>query len=194
MKPMFDFQLWEPSRDLCFSDPANGTQCLHWFALTFADYCMNFGNVTLFQYTKEVLDSWKMPSSNKEQKLSRCDDYQIAGVLQPDFDGVLGYVGEPLPEDFRQITQSTKELLAYRRKYDNLNDSLYVKLEEDFPDDCQNPEKETREDEIYHYEETLIHWLSHRRWWQWYLTNSLQIWFFRYGDDIQIVWDTALAP
>lgn len=191
MKQMFDFQLWEPGDILCSFIPSEGTQNIFWSDLTSCNYCMNFGDATLFQYTREVLDLWGNSSLNKGRRLSECDDYMMQRVLHDDFDDVLWHLGEPIPEDFHSITQSAETLLAYQRKYNDFNDALCTRLEEDFPENSQTPEKEAREDKIYHYEETLHHWLSHRRWWQWYLTYSLQIWFCRYGDDIQIVWDSA---
>lgn len=87
-------------------------QEVHWFALTDGVYWIELENTTLFEYTNEILDHWKIDRENKYT------DYQIARFYE-DFTELFYKIPESIPNNLFELIDSTELLNKWNRKVDS---------------------------------------------------------------------------
>ena len=82
---------------------------LHWFALTYGDLWLTFGNETIYEYTKEAIDYW-------ENKPTPYNDYQLSRFIE-DFTDLFDKIRETIPEDFYNLTKDLKKFQSDAKKW-----------------------------------------------------------------------------
>jgi hypothetical protein len=139
---------------------------LHWFALTDGDLWLNFGNETIYEYSKEVIDYWG-------DKSTPYNDYQLSRFIE-DFKGLFDKIQESVPEEFYQLTKDLKKFRSDAKKWLDIYDT-----DEDNYSDFYFEE--------YH---KLISWTDQRTLDSAHLIGGPHLSFFRRKDKVRIVWDT----
>lgn len=139
---------------------------LNWFGLTDGDLWLTFGNVTIYEYTKEAMDFW----GNKPTKYN---DYFLSRFIE-DFTEIFDKVSETIPQEFYERTSDLKK---YRSDAQKWLDKYYADGDE--------------YDDFYFNEyDNLISWTSQRTLDSGHLVGGPHLSFFRRNDKVRIIWQT----
>jgi len=143
---------------------------LHWFALTDGDLWLTFGNETIYEYSKEVMDYW---GDYWGDKPTQYNDYQLSRFIE-DFTGLFDKIRESIPQEFYELTKDLKIFQSNAKKWLDIYD--------------------TDEDEYsdFYFEEydNLISWTNERSFDSAHLIGGPYLYFFRLKDKVRIVWET----
>ena len=139
---------------------------LHWFGLTEGDLWLTFGNVTIYEYSKEAIDYWG-------NKPTPYNDYQISRFIE-DFTELFGKIRETIPEGLYNLTKDLKFFHSQAQRWLDI-----YELDED-----------TYNDFYFQEYDKLISWTHQRTIYSGHLIGGPQLSFFRRNDKVRIVWDT----
>lgn len=139
---------------------------LAWFWLTEGDLWINIGNQTIYEYSKEAIDTF-------ENKTSKYNDYFIARFLE-DFTEIFEKISESIPLNFYSLTKNIKQFKNDAEKWLNIFDTDDVKHSDFYFDEYDK----------------LISWTYERNLNSCHLIGGPDLFFFRHKDKIRIVWDT----
>lgn len=159
---MIHFKLKNINKIVSFGP--EGDQTMHWFALTDGEYWIEVGDVTLFEYTDEILNYWGGDY--------RYVTYPIIRFIE-DFTALFFQITESIPDDLFEYIKS-KELL-------NKIEAQSKMWMEERIDKADLDDKEITVEES-------IRWILNRTLYSPHLTGAPQIRFFRNKDKILIVW------
>lgn len=139
---------------------------LHWFGLTEGNLWLNFGNTTIYEYSKEVMDYW----GNKQTPYN---DYQLSRFIE-DFTEIFHKIREIIPEELYNLTKDLKKFQSDSKKWL----SIYETDEDNYSD--------------FYFEQydKLISWTYQRTFDSSHLIGGPNLSFFRFNDKVRIVWDT----
>lgn len=139
---------------------------LHWFALTDGDLWLSFGNETIYEYSKEVMDYWG-------DKPTQYNDYQLSRFIE-DFTGLFDKIRESIPKEFYELTKDLKIFQSNAKKWLDIYDT----------------DEEGYNDFYFEEYDKLISWTNQRSFDSAHLIGGPYLYFFRMNDKVRIVWDT----
>lgn len=135
---------------------------LHWFGLTDGFLWLDVGDKTIYEYSKAA--------QNYFDNCPRYNDYQISRFLE-DFSLTFQYIAEPVPKELYDIVDRFGSIL-----------NQWAELhEDDDENDC------TFDNDYY----GLSEWYGYRSFDSGHLVGGPYISFFRYEDNIKILWESA---
>lgn len=138
---------------------------LSWFWLTDGDLWLNFGDHTIYEYSKEAMEYFG-------DKPTPYNDYYIVRFLE-DFTQIFEKISEPIPDKFYNLTENIKQFNDNAKKWLDIYD-----IDEDKHND-------------FYFEEydKLISWTYERLFDSGHLNGGSHLSFFRNSDKIRVVWD-----
>lgn len=158
----FNFQLKELDKIQPFGDDAD--RSLHWFGLTDGLFWINAGTQTIYEYSEEA-DAFF-------DGCGRYNEYYIARFLE-DFTHTFRYVGESIPEKlYNDIDKFSEKSEQWRRYHEEEEDAVFdLFFDEEYCAFCE--------------------WWWNRGFDSGHLIGGPDIYCFRCGDKIKILWESA---
>jgi hypothetical protein len=161
---VINFKLRELSKILPVGQEPNLS--LSWFWLTDGDLWLNFGEQTIYEYSKEALVYFG-------NKPTPYNDYPIVRFLE-DFTQLFDRIRETIPQIFYDLTEDLKKFQSCSKKWLDIYDSG----------------KDDYSDFYFDEYDKLISWAYKRTFDSGHLIGGPHLSFFRRAGKIRIVWET----
>jgi Family of unknown function (DUF5984) len=139
---------------------------LSWFWLTDGDLWLNFGDQTIYEYSKETIQYF-------DDKLTPYNDYYIVRFLE-DFTQLFEKISESIPEKFYSLTENIKQFNSDTQTWLDLYDT----------------DEDEHSDFYFEEYDKLISWSYERTLNSGHLIGGPHLSFFKCKDKIRIVWQT----
>ena len=140
---------------------------LHWFGLTSGTLYLTFGKSRIYEYTDAAVADFG-------EGYSKYVDYQISRFVE-DFSELFRAISESIPKRFYGLTETLPAFLSDADKWLDIH--------------CSDEDGDEDEDFYDNHYDPLTSWVHNRALVAQHLTAGPNVYFFRCGQKLRIVWE-----